>query len=90
MPDQVDDLDVYLVELDVEGVAIVSVVASSSDEACERAESQAKPADVTELDVCEVRRVVRVEALPGELKRATLARAREKAPAGSEHGRQSR
>lgn len=89
MPDAGGELQVYVVELDVEGVAIVTVHAASSDEACELAETRARPADVTELDVVEVRRVVEVAPIGDELAKAERARARERASTGSDRGGQA-
>ncbi len=58
MPDLSGGFGEYVVELDVEGIAIVSVLASSAVEAETAAAERVGPSDVTELDVVEVSRVV--------------------------------
>lgn len=55
-----DERPEWVVELEVQAVAVVSVRAESHEAACDAAEQGVRPADVTELGDVEVLRVVRV------------------------------
>lgn len=88
MTEEREELRVFAVELRVECVAVVTVPATSSDEACELAEKKVRPVDVTELAAVEVERVVEVKELAGELEAAAKARARESRAKGSKRGRE--
>jgi hypothetical protein len=69
MPSRRDSRPEFVVELEVQAIAVLSVHAESAEEACATAESRVRPADVTELGDVETLRIVRVgEAEPRVLK----------------------
>jgi hypothetical protein len=72
VPKSTSSLPTYVVELQVSGVAVVTVEAETAETAGELAEKRVTPADVTELDVTEVSRI------------ASLAPARPRPAAGAE------
>lgn len=76
MPNRSSALPEYVVELDVRAIAVLSVHAESADDACSKAESQVRPADVTEVGDVETLRVVRVG---DELRRVYRTRGRRSA-----------
>jgi hypothetical protein len=77
----------WVVELDVEGIAIVSVDADDAQEAISKALERAKPADVTELDSVEATRIAGPFASTPASRRLTWYRGPEKASkAGSRDG----
>jgi hypothetical protein len=89
MPDAGAPLRVFCVELAVEGTAVVTVYATSSEEAGELAEADARPVDVCELDDVSVERVVEVEPVGRELTKARRGVARARAPKRSERAGQA-
>lgn len=89
MPDAGEELKVYVVELEVQGVALYSVEAPDADRACELAEQRAKPVDVTELEVVETRRVVELAARGEAARRAARGLGPQRRSKGLSHGRQA-
>lgn len=74
----------YVVELEVQAIAVLSVHAESADDACAKAEQKVRPTDVTELGDVESLRVVRVG---DELRRVYRTRGRRDAQTAAKAGR---
>lgn len=79
-----DERHEFVVELEVQAVAVLCVRAESAEEACSLAEGRVRPADVTEVGDVESLRCVRVgEGEPRVLK----TRGRRDAQTGAKAGR---
>jgi hypothetical protein len=84
-----DDRPEYVVELEVEGVAVLSVRADSPSDAYSQAEERCRPADVTELVSVSGVRCVQVGDTPDQAHEAGSSPAPRSPSKGRERGRQT-